>query len=50
MYPDKIFLIGLGINLCKPVFIIDKGELRGKGTYDKLIKENTFFQAAAKNL
>lgn len=38
------------VKKCDQIFLIDKGELKGQGTYDKLIKENAIFRAAANDL
>ncbi len=32
---------------CDDIFLIEKGELKGHGTYEKLIRENNSFKAAA---
>ena len=38
------------VKKCDQIFLIDKGEIKGQGTYDKLIKENAIFRAVANNL
>ncbi len=34
---------------CDNIYLIDRGEIKGEGTFDKLGKENSFFQRAIKN-
>ena len=35
------------VKKCDDIFLIEKGELKGHGTYDKLIRENNSFKAVA---
>tara|TARA_B100001057_G_C22871767_1_gene959302 strand:- start:2181 stop:3887 length:1707 start_codon:yes stop_codon:yes gene_type:complete len=37
------------IKKCDNIYLIDRGEIKGEGTFDKLGKENSFFQRAIKN-
>ena len=33
------------VKKCDNIFLLEKGELRGEGTFEKLMKENTNFRA-----
>ena len=38
------------IKSCDIIFLIDKGELKAKGTYDELYASNQIFQKMSKNI